>query len=202
MNKKTKIAIFTVAGFLVLLLAVWGLCETAGSEHYNYAGYVVDVQTANGTTVITTLSGDQVSEFRTAWYTKENFGDRNNTLNTGDYIMLTTVRNRDRIKKFSVYEGYSIEGKIVHVAGLQSPFILTTDETTKAFHFYSLITANSGAKAPEDGAPVKVYYQFPVPIGSITIVADIIQPTGGEVQTLTQEEIAYITSQGYRLPEK
>ena len=41
-----------VGAFLLLLLITWGICETAGSDYYNYKGYVVDIVEENGDTVI------------------------------------------------------------------------------------------------------------------------------------------------------
>ena len=62
-----------LAVVFVLLLMTWGICETAGSNHPNYKGYVVDVIEENGDTVIVTLSGNAESRFTLKWYSREKY---------------------------------------------------------------------------------------------------------------------------------
>ena len=48
-----KIVIFGVLPLLLVLLAVWAFCETAGSDNYNYQGYIVAMRKSEEGTVIT-----------------------------------------------------------------------------------------------------------------------------------------------------
>ena len=48
--KTSKNLLIGVGVFLLLLLITWGICETAGSDYYNYKGYVVDIVEENGDT--------------------------------------------------------------------------------------------------------------------------------------------------------
>lgn len=70
--KTSKKILIGVGIFLLLLLITWGICETAGSDYYNYKGYVVDIVEENGDTVITTLCGKTESRFVLKWYSNKN----------------------------------------------------------------------------------------------------------------------------------
>ena len=66
--KTSKKILIGVGVFLLLLLITWGICETAGSNYYNYKGYVVDVIEENDDTVLVTVSGNVESRFSLKWY--------------------------------------------------------------------------------------------------------------------------------------
>ena len=71
--KTSKKIMIGIGVFLLLLLITWGICETAGSDYYNYKGYVVDIVEENGDTVIVTLSGNVESRFTLKWYSREKY---------------------------------------------------------------------------------------------------------------------------------
>ena len=74
--------------------------NSAGSDYYNYKGYVTDVyENAKGETEIIALSGDVESHFVIKPYTKIS-APAEKTVAVGDLIMLTTTRSSDEnIKK-------------------------------------------------------------------------------------------------------
>ena len=195
---KRKHIVYIVIGILLVLLAVWGICETAGSDSYNYQGYVLDTRVQKGNTIITTISGDQLAEFTVRWYTRQKFNGETAQIKKGDFIKLSTISSGSQnMKKFSIYDGYSKEGKLVYMEGLSSPFILTTNKLTKAFELYSLISAQDNPKPIGNGIPITIYYQYPLASANTSVVADVIQPTSDIPIALTQEEIAFITNAGY-----
>ena len=190
--------IYIVIGVLLALLAVWGICETAGSDSYNYQGYILDTRVQKGNTIITTISGDGLAEFTVKWYTRQKFNTETAQLKKGDFIKLSTISSGSQnMKKFSVYDGYSKDGKLVYMEGLSSPFILTTNKLTKAPELYSLISAQDDPKPIGNCIPITIYYQYPLASGNVTIVADVIQPTSDIPISLTEEELAFITAAGY-----
>jgi hypothetical protein len=203
MEKIKKIVIFGVLPLLVVLLAVWAFCETSGSDSYNYQGYIVAMRESDSGKVITTVSGDKKSEFTLKWFTKEKFSGELTELKEGAFIKLSTTRKSDTdIKKFSAFEGFSMEGKIVFMENLDSPFILTIDKKFNYYMLYSLIFAEDINYSLQTGAQVKVYYQYPLNASTKTFVADVIEPTTDVLSELTEEEIAYIGRQGYTVASK
>ena len=203
MKKIKKIVIFGVLPLLVVLLAVWAFCETSGSDSYNYQGYIVAMRESDSGKVITTVSGDKKSEFTLKWFTKEKFSGELTELKEGAFIKLSTTRKSDTdIKKFSAFEGFSMEGKIVFMENLDSPFILTIDKKFNYYMLYSLIFAEDINYSLQTGAQVKVYYQYPLNASTKTFVADVIEPTTNVLSELTEEEIAYIGRQGYTVASK
>jgi hypothetical protein len=203
MEKIKKIVIFGVLPLLVVLLAVWAFCETSGSDSYNYQGYIVAMRESDSGKVITTVSGDKKSEFTLKWFTKEKFSGELTELKEGAFIKLSTTRKSDTdIKKFSAFEGFSMEGKIVFMENLDSPFILTIDKKFNYYMLYSLIFAEDINYSLQTGTQVKVYYQYPLNASTKTFVADVIAPTTDVLSELTEEEIAYIGRQGYTVASK
>ncbi len=90
-----------VGVFLLLLIITWGICETAGSDYYNYKGYVVDVIEENGDTILVTVSGNVESRFSLKWYSREKFKKDTKNIEIGDLVMLSTTHFSDtNIKKF------------------------------------------------------------------------------------------------------
>ena len=198
MNKVKKIVIFGVLPLLVLLLAVWAFCETSGSDSYNYQGYIVAMRDSDNGKVITTVSGDKKAEFTLKWFTKKQFSGELTELKEGAFIRLSTTRNSDTdIKKFSAFEGFSMEGKIVFMEDLDTPFILTIDKSLNYYMLYALISAEDIDYSLQTGTQVKVYYQYPLNASTKTFVADVIEATTDILSELTEAEIAYIGRQGY-----
>ena len=202
-EKIKKIVIFGVLPLLLILLAVWAFCETAGSDSYNYQGYIIAMRESEKGTVITTLSGDVESEFTVKRTTKKRFSGELQELKEGAFIKLsTTAHSNTNIKRFSAYEGFSMEGKIVYMENLASPFILTIGDTVKYYMLYSLIPSQDITYPLETGTQVKVYYQYPLNASTKTVVVDAIKPTTDVLSELTEEEIAYIGRQGYTVASK
>lgn len=202
MNMK-KIAWLAILPLMLVLVLVWSYCETAGSDSYNYQGYIIAIRESEEGTVLTTINGDTKAEFTLKWYTRKNFQGELEELKEGVFIKLSTTRNSNTsIKKFSAYEGYSMEGRIVFMENLTAPFILTIDKALNYPMLYSLISAQDIAYPLQTGTQVKVYYQYPLNASTKTIVVDVIEPTSDILSELTQEEIAYIGRQGYTVASK
>lgn len=190
--------IYLVLLFAVALLLIWGLSETSGSDHYDYQGYVVAVETINGDTVITTISGNSLSAFKVKWYTRQKFQGGITALKEGSFIRLSTTAGSDtNLKKFSAYEGYSMEGKLVYLNEVDGPFLLTSNDSKTTFRLYSLISARDNITYAEIGSTVKVYYQYPLTGANVTIVVDVVEVTSDIIEEFTEAEIGYIAAQGY-----
>lgn len=198
MDKLKKIVTFGVLPLLILLLAVWAFCETSGSDSYNYQGYIVAMRESNDGTVLTTVNQDGKAEFTVKWYTRKKFSGELTALAEGAHIKLNTTHDDStNIKKFSAYSGFSMEGKIVFMENLSSPFILSEDNAYNYYMLYSLIPAEDIARPLQTGTQVKVYYQYPLNASTKTIVVDVIETTSDVLSSLTEKEIAYIGRQGY-----
>ena len=197
---KKKIGLI-VAVVLLLAFAGWAFFGTAGSDDYNYQGYVLDVREENKDTVITVINGDTQSEFVIKWYTRETYNGDKTAIEAGDHIKLNTTKNGNNIKKFSVYSGYTMEGKVVYVNEETAPFLLVTKENTNSMYFYKLIFAGDEMKPMETGCEIKVYYQYPLEPGNRTIVVDIVTQITTEPTPLTEQEINFITGYRYTIAE-
>lgn len=198
MEKFKKYLPLLVLVVVAIALLVWTSIETGGSDSYNYEGYIIDIRETDEGTVLTTLSGHTQSEFVVKWNTRAKYNGDIKELRIGDCIKLSTAKNSDRnIKKFSVYSGFSLEGKIVYTEGQASPFLLTTSATTKAYRLYSLIATQDTAAIPQAGTQTKIYFQYPINAATTSIVVDIIQPVSDIPSPLTEAEIAYIKLMGY-----
>lgn len=202
-NKIKKIGLFGILPLLLVLLAVWGYCETAGSDYYNYQGYVIAIRESEEGTILTTLSGDKLAEYTVKWHSRGRYNKEIHVIQEGDFIMLSPVRyNPNNIKKFSVYDGFSMEGKIVYMDGLTSPFLLTTNTTTNTYSLYCLVSSQETTYPLQTGTQVKIYYQYPLNPSNKSVVADIIEPVSDILSPPTESEIAFITEQGYKLSTK
>ena len=203
METVKKIITFGVLPLLVVLLAVWAFIATAGSGEYSYQGYIVAMRESDDGTVITTLSGDKESEFIVRRNTKKIFSGDLKELKVGAFIKLSTTRNSDtKLKRFSAYEGFSMEGKIVYLEGQETPFILTTDPKLNYQMLYSLISSQDIKYTFQTGTQVKAYYQYPLNASTKTVVVDVIQTTTDILSPLTEEEITFIGRMGYKVATK
>lgn len=197
MNKK-KLLWLAILPLMLVIIAVWGYFETAGSDSYNYQGYIVAMRQSNDGTVLTTVNEEGRAEFTVKWYTRKKFSGELTELTEGAFIKLSTTDDDSaNIKKFSAYNGFSLEGKIVFMENLDSPFILTFDKAINYNMLYSLISAQNITHSLQTGTQVKVYYQYPLNASTKTIVVDVIEPTSDILNPLTEKEIAYIGRQGY-----
>ena len=187
--------------FLLLLLITWGICETAGSEYYNYKGYVVDIVEENGETIIVTLSGNVESRFSLKWYSREKYKKDIKDIEIGDLVMLSTTNFSDtNIKKISVDYGYSTEGKLVYINELpDTPFILATESTTKMKYLISIVPSDTNLfDGVEMGEAIRIYHTYPITAQTITVLSDAQAFTSNDTSKgLTEEEVKFIEEKGY-----
>ena len=161
--KTIKKIMIGVGVFLLLLLITWGICETAGSDYYNYKGYVIDIVEENGDTVIVTLSGNLESRFTLKWYSREKYKKETKDIQVGDCVRLTTTQySNTNIKKISVDYGYSVEGRIFYVETLPDRPFLFINEPLYGTHLFDLIPYDENLfDNLETGDRVRVYYDYP-----------------------------------------
>ena len=203
MKTTTKILI-AVGAFLLLLLITWGICETAGSDYYNYKGYVVDIVDENGDTVIVTLLGDTESRFTLKWYSREKYKKETHDIEVGDLVMLSTTQySNTNIKKISVDKGYSTEGKIFYTNELPDrPYIFANEPTAGRQLFDLIIFDDDLLEGLNEGDVVKVYYEYGFATNAISVqVNAITKISDGSLDDFTDEEIAYIEEKGYTVKQ-
>ena len=192
--------------FLLLLLITWGICETAGSNYYNYKGYVVDIVEENGDTVIVTLSGNVESRFSLKWYSREKYKKDTKDIEIGDLVMLSTTHFSDtNIKKISVDYGYSTEGKLVYINELpDTPFILATEPTTNMKYLISIVPSDTNLfDGVEMGESIRIYHTYPINAQTITVLSDAQAFTFSDTnEGLTEEEVKFIEEKGYTVKSK
>ena len=200
--KTSKKIMIGIGAFLLLLLITWGICETAGSDYYNYSGHVIDIAEENGDIVITTLCGKTESRFTLKWYSREKYKKDTKDIQIGDYIMLSTTQYSDtNIKKMSVDYGYSTDGKLVWINEFTDrAYILATEPTTNLLYFFDFSIENdiSNFDGLKTGDTVRVYHRYPIQSTTITTIGNGVKlisdnSNGG----LTEEEIKFIESKGY-----
>ena len=194
-----------IGSFFLLLLVTWGILETAGSDYYNYKGYVVDIVEENGDTVLITLAGDTESRFTLKWYSRKTYKKDSHEIAIGDCVRLSTTRySATNIKKISVDYGYSTEGKLVYFEELpERPFLLATDSTTKAKYLVSIISGDdSWFESLETGELLRIWHAYPITAQLITVQSDAqAHLSNGENNGLTDAEIAFIELKGYTVKE-
>ena len=199
--KTIKKIMIGVGAFLLLLLITWGICETAGSNYYNYKGYVVDIVEENGETIIVTLSGNAESRFSLKWYSREKYKKDTKDIEIGDLVMLSTTNFSDtNIKKISVDYGYSTEGKLVYINELpDTPFVLATDSTTKMKYLISIVPSDTNLfDGVEIGEAIRIYHTYPITAQTITVLSDAQAFTSNDTSKgLTEEEVKFIEEKGY-----
>ena len=204
--KTSKKILIGVGVFLLLLLITWGICETSGSNYYNYKGYVVDIIDENGETIIVTLSGNVESRFSLKWYSREKYKKDTKDIEIGDLVMLSTTHFSDtNIKKISVDYGYSTEGKLVYINELpDTPFILATESTTKMKYLISIVPSDTNLfDGVEMGESIRIYHTYPINAQTITVLSDAQAFTFSDTnEGLTEEEVKFIEEKGYTVKSK
>lgn len=194
-----------LAVVFALLLMTWGICETAGSNHYNYKGYVVDVIEENGDTIIITLSGNTESRFTLKWYSREKYKKDIKEIEVGDLVMLSTTQySNANIKKISVDYGYSTEGKLVYINELpDTPFILAIEPTTQMKYLISIVpTYTDLFDGVKMGETIRIYHTYPITAQTITILSDAQAYSMGTGEAgITVEDRAFIEEKGYTVKE-
>ena len=202
--KTSKKIMIGVGVFLLLLLITWGICETAGSDYYNYKGYVVDIVEGNGDTVIVTLSGNVESRFTLKWYSREKYKKETKDIEIGDLVRLTTTQYSDtNIKKISVDYGYSVEGRIFYVDTLPDRPFLFINEPLYGTHLFDLIPYDENLfDNLETGDRVRVYYEYPFAAGAVTVqVNGLVFISEGSIEDFSDAEKNFITDSGYKIKE-
>ena len=203
--KTSKKILICVGVFLLLLLITWGICETAGSDYYNYKGYVIDIVEENGDTVIVTLSGNVESRFSLKWYSREKYKKDTKDIEIGDLVMLSTTHFSDtNIKKISVDYGYSTEGKLVYINELpDTPFILAVEPTTQMKYLISIVPTDTDLfDVVKIGETIRIYHTYPITAQTITILSDAqAYSMGNGGAGLTVEDKAFIEAKGYTVKE-
>ena len=200
--KTSKKILIGVGVFLLLLLITWGICETAGSDYYNYKGYVVDIVEENGDTVIVTLSGNVESRFTLKWYSREKYKKETEDIEIGDLVRLTTTQySNTNIKKISVDCGYSVEGKIFYVETLPDRPFLFINEPLYGTHLFDLIPPEENMlDGLKTGDKVRVYYEYPFAAGAVTVqVNGLVFISEGTIEDFTDAEKNFITDSGYKI---
>ena len=190
--------------FLLLLLITWGICETAGSDYYNYKGYVTDIVEENGDTVIVTLSGNVESRFTLKWYSREKYKKETKDIQVGDCVRLTTTQySNTNIKKISVDYGYSVEGRIFYVETLPDRPFLFINEPLYGTHLFDLIPYDVNLfDNLETGDRVRVYYEYPFAAGAVTVqVNGLVFISEGSIEDFSDAEKNFITDSGYKIKE-
>ncbi len=190
--------------FAACLLLIWGIFETAGSDYYNYKGYITEVrENESGETVIVALCGNKESEFTVKWYTRRK-APKNQPFGVGDCVMLSSTRHSDtNIKKIKVDVGYSTEGKLIYTEDISTPFVLVMSKDTGARQLLSVVANGDILSELNMGDTVKLYHSSPVGEASVSVLADAASVTeAGEAQGLTAEDIAFIEAKGYKLRDE
>lgn len=202
--KTSKKIMIGVGVFLLLLLITWGICETAGSNYYNYKGYVIDIVEENGDTVIVTLSGNVESRFTLKWYSREKYKKETKDIQVGDCVKLTTTQySNTNIKKISVDNGYSVEGRIFYVETLPDRPFLFINEPLYGTHLFDLIPYDVNLfDNLETGDRVRVYYEYPFAAGAVTVqVNGLVFISEGSIEDFSDAEKNFITDSGYKIKE-
>lgn len=202
--KTSKKILIGVGAFLLLLLITWGICETAGSDYYNYKGYVVDIVEENGDTVIVTLSGNVESRFTLKWYSREKYKKETKDIELGDLVRLTTTQySNTNIKKISVDYGYSVEGKIFYVETLPDRPFLFINEPLYGTHLFDLIPSDEKLLDNlETGDRVRVFYEYPFAAGAVTVqVNGLVYISEGSIEDFSDAEKNFIADSGYKIKE-
>ena len=199
MKTRDKILWAFGAVFLIVLIC-WSICNT-GSDFYNYAGYVTEItQNEKDQTVITTVSGDQTSQFVLKWSSRKKFEKDERKLAVGDRVMLSTTRFSDvNIKKICIENGYFTEGKLVYANESETPLILAVEPSQDQKYLVSL-TCHFGKIDGETGDVVRIYHAYPIHEQSISVL-DEAWTFISEASELTAEELAFIGAKGYTVKE-
>ena len=185
---------------LVTMTALFTACGGTKEINYEYKGFIIDVyENARGETAIVTLSGDVESHFVIKENTKVS-GPAKEPFFIGDYIMLNTTAHSDEyVKECKVVPGRVNEGRLVYVEGDDTPFLLQIHDDGERL-LIKLIDDEQNLHPGTSGMGdvVRVYHQELIELNDpIAHVEGLIYVENGSPDDLTDEDIAFIVSEGY-----
>ncbi len=200
MKRRDKL-LWAFGAVLLIVLIVWGIFETAGSDSYNYAGYVTEIaQNEKNQTVITTVSGGRTSKFVLKWSSRKRFEKDKREIAVGDSVMISTTHfSNINIKKISVDDGYFTEGKLVYVNEADTPFLLAV-EPSQDVRYLVALTCHFGQIEGKTGGSVRIYHAYPIREQPVSVLEEAWTVIS-ENSELTIEEIAFIEAKGYTVKE-
>ena len=204
MKTKDKILWIFGAVFLICLIA-WGICvAVTGSDYYNYSGYVLEIkENKKNQIVLTTISGDKTSEFVLKWSSRKKYEKDVREITVGDSVLLSTTRfSHTDIKKISIDDGYSTEGKLIYVNEADAPLVLAVNSSTGLKYLVSIDyhTYYNNAVNGATGNKVRIYHAYPIHEQSVSVLSNAYSIIS-EDSELMIEEIAFIESKGYTVKE-
>ena len=185
---------------LVALSALLASCGGAGEIDYKYQGFIIEVyENAKGETALVTLSGDVESTFVIKENTKVS-GPAKEPFFIGDYIMLNTTGYSDEyVKECKIVPGRVNEGRLVYVEGDDTPFMLQIHDDGERL-LIKLIDDGQNLHPGTSGMGdvIRVYHQEVIELDDpIAHVEGLIYLENGSPADLTDEDIAFIISEGY-----
>lgn len=196
MKRITKVVLILIT----LLLSASGC--SGSSENWAYKGFIIEVyENARGETEIVTLSGDVESHFVIKEKTKIS-APAEVPFNIGGYIMLNTTGTSDgNVKECKVVPGRMNEGRLVYVEGDDSPYILT--ELLEGRRLFAKLIDDGQNLQPGTsgmGDVIRVYHRDVVDLTDPTIAVEgLIYVENGSFADLTDEDIAFIESHGFKV---
>ena len=190
---------------LVALSALLASCGGASEIDYKYQGFIIEVyENAKGETAIVTISGDVESNFVIKDNTKVS-GPAKEPFFIGDYIMLNTMGYSDEyVKECKVVPGRVNEGRLVYVEGDDTPFLLQIHDDGERL-LIKLIDDEQNLHPGTSGMGdvIRVYHQEVIELADpIAHVEGLIYIENGSRADLTDEDVSFIISQGYKLREQ
>ena len=185
---------------LVAVTVMLTSCSGTGSVDYEYNGFVIEVyENARGETAIVALWGDVESNFVIRENTRM-IAPAERSIAVGDCIMLNTTSTSDEnIKECKILPAYSSEGRLVYVEGDDAPFLLATLADGSRL-LIRLIDNDQNLHPGISGLGdvIRVYHFSEVLVTEPTAhVEGLIYVENGSPDDLTDEDIAFIISEGY-----
>ena len=185
---------------LVTMTALFTACGGTKEINYKYNGFIIDVyENAKGETAIVTLSGDVESHFVIKENTKVS-GPAKEPFFIGGYIMLNTTAHSDEyVKECKVVPGRVNEGRLVYVEGDDTPFLFQIHDDGERL-LIKLIDDEQNLHPGTSGMGdvIRVYHQEVIELNDpIAHVEGLIYLENGSPADLTDEDIAFIISEGY-----
>ncbi len=185
---------------LTLLTVLLTACGITGTVVYEYKGFIIEIyENARGETTIVTISGDVESNFVIKENTKVS-GPAKEPFHIGGCIMLNTTAYSDEyVKECKVVPGCVNEGRLVYVEGDDTPFLLQVNNDGNRL-FVKLIDDDQNIQPGTSGMGdvIRVYHQEVIELNDpIALVEGLIYVENGSPADLTDEDVAFIISEGY-----